>query len=136
MNIILSIHPKWARLIYEGKKIIEWRKSFPKIDDPTIVFIYETAPIKKITGFFVTSESFIQIIDPIKNDIGVILRRCVNREDLAKYKGKSKHLYGWEIYEPHKFRFPLTIDDIRDVNRPPQSWCYTGAEATWQLIFS
>lgn len=26
MNIILSIHPKWAKLIYEGKKTIEWRK--------------------------------------------------------------------------------------------------------------
>ena len=24
--ILLSIHPKWAKLIYEGKKTIEWRK--------------------------------------------------------------------------------------------------------------
>lgn len=23
MNVILSIHPKWAKLIYEGKKTIE-----------------------------------------------------------------------------------------------------------------
>lgn len=29
MNIILSIKPKWAELIYSGKKTIEWRKSFP-----------------------------------------------------------------------------------------------------------
>ena len=29
MNIILSIHPKWAKLIYEGKKTIEWRKIVP-----------------------------------------------------------------------------------------------------------
>lgn len=29
MNIILSIHPKWAKLIYEGKKTIEWRKTVP-----------------------------------------------------------------------------------------------------------
>ena len=29
MNVILSIHPKWARLIYEGKKTIEWRKIVP-----------------------------------------------------------------------------------------------------------
>ena len=26
MNIILSIHPKWANLIYDGKKTIEWKK--------------------------------------------------------------------------------------------------------------
>lgn len=30
MNIILSIHPKWAKLIYEGKKTIEWRKTLPR----------------------------------------------------------------------------------------------------------
>ena len=34
MNIILSIHPKWAKLIYEGKKTIEWRKTLPKNDYP------------------------------------------------------------------------------------------------------
>ena len=27
MNIVLSIKPKWAKLIYEGKKTIEWRKT-------------------------------------------------------------------------------------------------------------
>ena len=36
MNIILSIKPKWAKLIYEGKKTIEWRKNIPKIDNPVL----------------------------------------------------------------------------------------------------
>ena len=61
MNIILSIKPKWAELIYSGKKTIEWRKSFPKLnsyEDFKIekVFLYETAPVKKITGYFEFNE--------------------------------------------------------------------------------
>ena len=51
MNIILSIHPKWAKLIYEGKKTLELRKNIP-MNTVNIVYLYETAPICKVTGFF------------------------------------------------------------------------------------
>lgn len=33
MNIILSIHPKWAEKIYTGEKTVEWRKTEPKKAD-------------------------------------------------------------------------------------------------------
>ena len=51
--ILLSIHPKWAKLIYEGKKTIEWRKSFPKefISNQTKVYLYETAGWLQFAGF-------------------------------------------------------------------------------------
>jgi predicted transcriptional regulator len=52
MNIILSIHPKWAKLIYEGKKTVEWRKTTPKkADSQSVIFLYETAPVCKVTGW-------------------------------------------------------------------------------------
>ena len=53
MNIVLAIKPKWAKLIYEGKKTIEWRKTLPRKMDlkllrdgnPNVkVYLYETAP--------------------------------------------------------------------------------------------
>lgn len=129
MNIILSIKPEWAKLIYEGKKTIEWRKNIPKIDNPVFVFIYETAPIQKITGFFTTNETFLQIHDPIKNDIGIILRGCVERKELKKYQGNSKFLYGWDIIDPHKLNLPKKLKEF-GLNRPPQSWCYTKRKLT------
>ena len=50
--IILSIHPKWAKLIYEGKKTIEWRKNIPTADFIDKVFTYdivdESGPIVKV----------------------------------------------------------------------------------------
>ena len=124
MSIILSIHPKWAKLIYEGKKKIEWRKSFPKIDNDTTVFIYETAPIKKITGYFITSETCWLISDIMHNDRAIIEAGCVSREELVKYKGKNECLFGWTVSKPHKANCPMPIADF-DMERAPQSWCYT-----------
>ena len=53
MNIILSIHPKWAQKIHTGEKTVEWRKGSPKRINPSKVFIYETAPVCKVTGYIV-----------------------------------------------------------------------------------
>lgn len=70
MNIILSIKPRWAEKIYNGEKVIEFRKTIPKslirLDTfenkihpisrkesypGKIIFIYESMEVKKITGY-------------------------------------------------------------------------------------
>ena len=40
--VMISIHPKWCKLIANGKKIIEVRKTKPKLEMPFKVYIYET----------------------------------------------------------------------------------------------
>lgn len=57
MNILLSIKPEYAKLIYEGNKTIEYRKDFPKfVLWGSKIFLYETAPIKRVTGFVYFNE--------------------------------------------------------------------------------
>ncbi len=41
-RIVISINPKWAKLILEGKKKDEVRKTFPKCELPCEVFLYVT----------------------------------------------------------------------------------------------
>lgn len=41
-KVLLSVHPKWCELIFNGEKTIEVRKSRPKIDTPFEVLVYET----------------------------------------------------------------------------------------------
>ena len=118
MNIILSIKPKWAELIYSGKKTIEWRKSWPKYEKFEFihvgkVFLYETAPVKMITGFFelngcreliIREESFEYRYKDIHPDAKeIIAAGCVPLEDLKKYQGKNFSLFGWRIKNPTKF---------------------------------
>ena len=127
MNIVLSIHPKWAKLIYEGKKTIEWRKNFPKeFTDGDKVFIYETAPVCKVTGVFTLDYVLFKVSAFKEGDIleSKIKRGCVETDALRKYQGKSPYLYGWSVYMPRKFDTPKTLAEF-GLKRPPQSWCYT-----------
>lgn len=136
MNIILSIKPKWAKLIYEGKKTIEWRKSQPfynKLEFHQIdkVYLYETRPICRVTGI-IAKPSF-RVVDVNKwfshdkECLDFLERGCVPVEDLLKYQGDNAYIYAWLVSEHRKFGTPKTLEDF-GLKRPPQSWCYTSHE--------
>lgn len=124
--ILLSIHPKWADKIYSGEKTIEWRKSFPKdfISFQTKVYLYETAPVKKITGvFFLESVLYLTTACFEKGLCQAHIENgCVPLEDLKKYKGNSGSLYGWRVTLPCRHN-PRPLTDF-GVERAPQSWQY------------
>ena len=134
MNIILSIHPKWAKLIYEGEKTIEWRKTFPlRADKGDIVYIYETAPIKKITGSFIFNEHYLldayekSWIDQYKErGIDIIGSGCVPIDELQKYQNNGRCLHGWCCAGALRFDTPKSLEEF-GLKRPPQSWQFTEA---------
>lgn len=126
MNIILSIHPKWAKLIYEGKKTVEWRKNCPKKTGAmSTYFLYETAPVCKITGYVTVNGDYAADFNR-EHPINEILEKegCVSKEELVKYQCKSDYIYAWQISSVRRFRTPRTLDYF-GLKRPPQSWCYT-----------
>lgn len=51
-KILLSVHPKWCELIFNGKKTIEVRRNRPKLEPPFEVLVYETKGqfIKSVKG--------------------------------------------------------------------------------------
>lgn len=128
MNIILSIKPKWARLIYEGKKTIEWRKTLPKkIKKGDKVFLYETSPVFKITGHFDYNGT--EIYNKNGDDVKWLRKDfvedkgCVAIDRLNQYQGQSSHVYGWRVSLPCKLSTPKTLEDF-GLKRAPQSWQY------------
>lgn len=131
MDILLSIHPKWAEKIYNREKTLEWRKNVPNADLIEKVFIYETAPVKKITGCFVYDHYYSLVFtDENKPRDGaevLIEQGCVPLEDLKKYAGSKKEIFAWKIIKPRKFDTPKTLEDL-GLKRPPQSWGYIETE--------
>lgn len=134
--ILLSIKPEWAEKIYTGEKTIEWRKSRPRIDRNNRrmrVYIYETAPVKRITGHFTLRGCYGLDLRCIPTNMadcfmaGDMQRRGrVPHEDLVKYQGKSRCIYGWSVDRQRgvvKYNVPYRLDDF-DLKRPPQSWQY------------
>ena len=119
MKVILSIHPKWAKLIYDGKKTIEWRKIVPSCllpihlsNEKLTVYLYETAPVKKVTGYFICNGLVrvdfseppfegAEICDEAKK---IIKEGCVPLEDLKKYKGEKRLCTGLKCLPQRSFR--------------------------------
>ena len=127
MNIVLSIHPKWAELIYQGKKTLELRKTIP-LKNVERVYLYETAPVCAVTGFFkyfaytrITKKAF----NAYKNI--VTEKSCVPLKDIKKYFGKSDKIFGWVCNagsNSNVFSKPVPLS-VFEIKRAPQSWCYT-----------
>lgn len=127
-DIILSIHPKWAGKIYSGEKTVEVRKTQPDWEKPEsaddlAIYLYETSPVKKVTGLvFLTwvHEAIKQTLEnPERYIANSILRdSCLTVGELTKY-GNGKSLYFWTIKDPFKFDTPKDIK-----GSVPQSWRY------------
>lgn len=135
MNILLSIKPKYAKLIYEGKKTIEYRKDFPKfINWRSKIFLYETAPVKRVTGYVYFNELKKYWLNtshdtPPYHLRGVFMRGCVSWCFLQKYGGGGK-ICAWEICGPKKLNYKDdgNLKYFTDNGKAPQSWQYTRAD--------
>lgn len=52
MNVILSIKPQFCKLMFKGVKRYEYRKRIFKRNDIDKVYVYASAPICKVIGYF------------------------------------------------------------------------------------
>ena len=117
--IVMSIKPKYAKAIYEGRKLWEFRKVPPPLY--TRVYIYESAPVSAVTGQVYFSESVtgcpFVVYDIVKTN------RCFTKNttgisllELESYAGK--HLVtALRVFEPERFDHPIPFDA-----KPPQNW--------------
>lgn len=135
-KVLISIHPKWCELIFNGQKTIEVRKTRPLIDMPFKVFVYETKAqfVKsirgacttfgygrgKVIGSFVCDKVY-KIVpdgeyysDGYDIDDDRLAETCLTREQLREY-GKGVTLYGWHITEPKLFDKPKELSEFRKV---------------------
>ena len=119
-EILMSIHHKWAQLIYSGEKTLELRKTAPNgFEKGEIkVYLYETDP-KSITG--VISVNFCHEITEITPKI--VENSCLSLEEIEQYKAKGRgKLYGWEICGVDEYGPDWLYPEDLHIKRAPQSW--------------
>lgn len=121
MEVILSIKPQFARLIFEGKKKFEFRRTIFKNTNITKVIVYASSPISKIIGEF-------EIESIIKDELNALW------ENTQKYSGISIDFYrsyfdgmdfGYaiKIQRPKKYEEEVCIREGYGIH-PPQSFTY------------
>lgn len=122
MDVLLSIKPKFAEAIIDGRKRYEFRKSKFANKDINRVYIYATSPIKKIIGIFkisnIIEESPSALWDLLKDHAGI------SEEEFFNYFGNKGTGFAIEIKGVEKFENPIDPKTLIPNFVPPQSFHY------------
>lgn len=123
MNVLLSIKPRFADEILKGNKKYEFRKSvFKKSSGSGKVYIYSTAPIKKIVGSF-TIES---IIEDYPCNLWKMFNKYsgIKKDEFFEYFKNKQKGYAIKIKEVEVYKNPIDPKLLFPDFYPPQSYCY------------
>jgi predicted transcriptional regulator len=131
--ILLSIKPRFAEAIYSGQKTIELRKRRPRIiGEGATVFLYETTPVKQVTGYFVVANVIETDVSQLWSDARN--QASVSRREYDEYFRDSATGVGLYVSDAHQFRTPLDLGPAIGLAlsaRPPQSFRYVDVQPEW-----
>lgn len=145
--VLISIQPKWVKMIAEGKKTIEVRKSRPKPSVPFKCYIYCTVDgfksifqkgvwlshnghvcNGKVVGEFICkSIGRYPWINGQAESYYTIMREegeltCLSYDEIVRY-GAGQDIFFWDISDLKIYDKPLELTDF-GIDRAPQDWRY------------
>lgn len=146
-SVIISIQPKWCKLIADKTKTIEIRKNFPRCKTPFKCYIYCTKDAtgdyygsQKIIGEFVcknietlTEADLFAGMDEI-NKSRIEEFSCVDIDELLRYKGEKETIYGWYISNLKIYDKPKTLEDFRKPCISPEMPYCPNCEVGYEYI--
>lgn len=118
--IVMSMKPKYARAIYEGRKNWEFRKTPPPLFKT--IYIYESAPVSKITGTVLFSEEIRGV--PLSVYEIVKTNKCFTRNlpgisyyELEEYAGRLNLVSALRVHRAERLDHTINFSV-----KPPQNW--------------
>ncbi len=129
--ILLSVRPEYARMIFQGTKRAELRRTRPK-EGPELVLVYETAPVCKITGWFkvnqVETASQRRVWDTYRDQL------AISHAEFSQYVAGCPNPTVLHVGVRRLFPQRLGLLDTTGLSRPPQSYCYLDRGRVEQLV--
>lgn len=120
--VLLSIRPEWCEKIASGRKTIEVRKTRPKLETPFKCYIYQTHSGQKegrlhsgVIGEFVCDKVFnIYEFSCSRFWLNEALLKdtCLSYDEIKKYAGNAKEIYGWHISELKIYDKPKELSEF------------------------
>ena len=121
MKVILSIKPKYAHKILEGKKTYELRKNIFKNSEIKTVLIYASAPISKIIGEFQIDNIVHLELEELWNTVKE--KAEVDRDFFDEYFETKAKGYAIRIKDVKKYKNSIDISEKYGI-KAPQSFAY------------
>lgn len=158
--VLISIRPEWVRkILNDGEKTIEIRKTAPKIAQPFKCYIYCTLGKELLSysdycgydmtdfgeDFFangnVVAEFICDRIVPIKvfNNGTIqdwnwleLAKSCVPYDDIVKYIGNNRSGYGWHISDLKVYDKPKGLCEFTKYSEDDIRPCENGDECEYE----
>lgn len=124
-TLLLSIHEKYANLIFSGDKKVELRRVRPRLISGDLIVVYVTSPRKEVAGVLevskVVSMHPSSLWNLVKDQAGI------TREDFQDYFLDASVGFAIFVRKALHFSNPITLDQMREKwpgFRPPQGYRY------------
>lgn len=122
MSVLLSIKPKYVEEMMNGNKKYEFRKVVWKRENLKKVYVYSSAPVKKIIGIFyvgdIIEDSPEYLWSEFKDHSGIA------EEEFFNYFKKHNTGFAIEIDRLELFDKPIDPFEMFSDFYPPQSYYY------------
>ena len=128
LEILVSIRPRWAEAIMDGRKTVEYRRNIPMKTRLQIgkMWIYATKPIGMVLGT-AKVEVWTGSYGNGLNDEEQAKAGCLTVEELREYFKGAEYAFAIKILKVTPFKRPKTLAEI-GVKRAPKSWMYMNRE--------
>lgn len=123
-HIVISVKPKWAKLIMSGEKKVELRKSFSKsVPLGSTAIIYASAPMSAIIGTIKLKKIDVDKLESLWNEYA-IWTMATRDEFFDYFKGKETGV-ALIVEQPIK-QHEKSLKELRKNYNftPPVSWRY------------
>jgi predicted transcriptional regulator len=122
--IVISIQPRWARLIRSGRKTVELRRRFPRLLAGSLAYLYESSPVCSLTALLhvgAVQELPISELWNVHGDAS-----CVDKDHFASYFDGRDVGYGVQIAQCVSLPLAVPLVQLREefAFTAPQSWAY------------
>lgn len=130
---LMAIHERYADAIMDGVKRVEFRKR-RLADDIETVWVYATAPMSKVIGYFSVDE----IVQGTPHDIWERFGSVgeIDRDDFFDYFDGRDTAVAILVGAAKRLPTPVALGDIDPRPAVPQSFAYLSATASPALALA
>ena len=127
--LLLSINPRFARMILQGDKTIELHSRAPRRSTDFWLALYATTPERAVIGIVRAREVIVatpeELWVQVQNDCGV------GKEEYRRYYEGTVRAVGLRLETPLSFSNPVSLEYLRNLwpgFQPPRSFAYLSDE--------
>jgi len=126
--LFISIHPRYAQAIIEGRKTVELRKRRPRAEMGSMVAIYATMPQCEVVATAILNRVEVKEPDRLWHDVRT--KAAVTKHAYDTYFAGADLAVGIHLSQIRQLDCPIPLSDLRESwqgFQPPQQYRYLSA---------